>query len=320
MRTRLPAVLLAVLFLAPLPAVAGDEGLFLWQARSDKATVYLLGSVHAAKADIYPLDRAITSAWDASPALVVEVDLNSADMASVQSKLLTVGMCGPDESLEKLVSKETWALLESHCKARGMSSSVYNGMKPWLTAMFLTVTELARSGYREDLGIDRHFLARAAAEGKEVLQLETAEFQLEMLSGFSDKLQDLFLVSVLRDIDDFEKHLEAIFTSWKTGDVAGMENVFFEAVREDKRIEPVIEKVIYERNVGMADKVAGYLRDGRSCFVVVGAGHLAGKRSVIDLLERMDGATWTVTRVAPAGKPVVEPKTEPEAAEAKPAA
>jgi len=315
MRTRWLAVFLAILALTPLPALAGDDGLFLWKVRSESATVHLLGSVHAAKAAVYPLDRAITRAWEASPALVVEVDLDSVDMAAMQSRLLSGGMCGPDESLEKSVSRETWALLEAHCEARGMSTAAYNGMRPWLTAMFLTITEMARAGYREDLGIDRHFLSLAAAEGKPVLQLETAEFQLDLLSGFDRELQELFLVSVLKDVDDFEKHLDGIFSCWERGDVAGLEAFFFEGVREDKRLEPVMEKIIFQRNETMARKISGFLREGRSCFVVVGAGHLAGQRSVVDLLERMDGASWTVTTVAPAGKPAAEPEIEPSATE-----
>lgn len=321
------ALLLALFFMICSPdAGAGEEGLFLWKARSEKATVYLLGSMHAAKPGLYPLDRAILEAWNASPALVVEVNLNDVDMTALQAKLLERGMFGPGERLEDSVSAETRDLLKEYLDSRGMSMAGFSSMRPWFVAMIFTVTELARSGYREDLGIDRHFLDLAAAEGKPVLELESGDFQLDMLSGLDKEMQELFLASTIREIDDFEAHMGRLVDAWKAGDAAAMENLFTESVREDKRLAPVLEKMIYERNVTMAQKIVGYLREGRSCFVVVGAGHLAGKRSIVDLLRTMDSASWKVTRVEPLGRPAPEPApaeeppAEPTPAAAEPAA
>ena len=41
-----------------------------------------------------------------------------------------------------------------------------------------------------------------------------------------------------------------------------------------------------ERNVGMADKIAGYLQTKGTYFVLVGAAHYVGDNSIIELLER----------------------------------
>lgn len=298
-------LLLPLLFVLAAPgarageASGGEEGLFLWQARSDKATVYLLGSMHAAKEDIYPLDRAIEMAWAQSPALVVEVNLDTVDMAALQTQLLSRGMYGQDKNLQGSVSEETWALLVEYLDARGLTTAGFGSMKPWFLSMVLTVTEMARSGYQEQLGIDRHFLNLASAAGKPVLELESGDFQLELLSGFDDEMQELFLVSTLKEIDDFEKYMGALVSAWKTGDTGSMEELFTDSVREDKRLAPVLEKLIYERNETMAAKIAGYLREGKSCFVVVGAGHLVGERSIVNLLAGLGRDAWTVNRVAP---------------------
>lgn len=47
---------------------------FLWKVSSDVNTVYILGSVHIARADLYPLDEVIEDAYDRSKNLVVEID------------------------------------------------------------------------------------------------------------------------------------------------------------------------------------------------------------------------------------------------------
>lgn len=314
------AVLVLILSLAVSVVQAGDGGLFLWQARSDTATVYLLGSMHLAKPELYPLDRAIEKAWAGSPALVVEVNLDTVDMVAMQATMLGRGMYGPEETLKGSVSEETWAVLEAYLEARGLTTAGFGSMKPWFLAMVFSVTEMTKAGYQEQLGIDRHFLDSAAAQGKPVFELETGDFQLELLSGFDNEMQEMFLVSTLKEIDDFEGHMETMVSAWSSGDTGSMEELFTQSVREDKRLAPLMEKVIYERNETMARKIAGYLTEGKSCFVVVGAAHLAGKRSIVDHLQRMGGASWTVTRVSPEGRPAKTPLAEVKVPEEEPAA
>ncbi len=314
--SRAVALLALLFFCCPQAAPAGEGGLFLWQARSDTATVYLLGSMHAAKADIYPLDQAILKAWQDSPALVVEVNLDTVDMGALQQKLLSRGMYGVDESLKASVSKETWDLLERYLESRGLNTAGFGSMKPWFLSMVLTVTEMARAGYQEQFGIDRHFLDLAGEQGKPVYELESGDYQLELLSGFDDKMQELFLVSTLLEMKEFPRLMGEMVTAWTSGDTDAMERLVSESAKEDKRLEVVLEKLVYLRNEAMTQKVAGYLHEGQSCFVVVGAAHLVGQRGIIDLLSGMDSATWKVTRVAPAGRSGAEPapKKEPAAA------
>ena len=53
-------------------AVAAAKPVFLWELRSPTATVYLLGSVHVASGDMYPLDARIERAFQKSETLVLE--------------------------------------------------------------------------------------------------------------------------------------------------------------------------------------------------------------------------------------------------------
>jgi len=49
---------------------------------------------------------------------------------------------------------------------------------------------------------------------------------------------------------------------------------------------PVYEKLLYERNNTMATRIEGFLKAGGRYFVVVGAGHLVGKKGIIELLKK----------------------------------
>ena len=61
-RICLLSLLLAVRAFAAGGAERPADKCFMWRVSSDTATVHLLGSVHMAKADLYPMDPAIRAA------------------------------------------------------------------------------------------------------------------------------------------------------------------------------------------------------------------------------------------------------------------
>jgi hypothetical protein len=64
-----------------------------------------------------------------------------------------------------------------------------------------------------------------------------------------------------------------------------MESIVTRSVSEDKRLLPIYERLVYERNRNMASKVEDYLRTKETYFVVVGAAHLVGKQGIIEILK-----------------------------------
>ena len=65
----------------------------------------------------------------------------------------------------------------------------------------------------------------------------------------------------------------------------GVESIIIRSLAEDKRLSPIYEKLIYERNRSMASKIEDYLKTKETYFVVVGAGHLVGSQGIIELLK-----------------------------------
>src|SRR2546428_13886065 len=64
-----------------------SKKVFLWNVQSPKATAYLLGSVHAARSSLYPLDERIEKAFVASDTLVVEVNTVQTSPAGLGSQM-----------------------------------------------------------------------------------------------------------------------------------------------------------------------------------------------------------------------------------------
>ena len=58
---RLVTLLTLILVVAACRASAAEHKLFAWRVAGDPGTVYLLGSIHAGKPDLYPLPQPIES-------------------------------------------------------------------------------------------------------------------------------------------------------------------------------------------------------------------------------------------------------------------
>jgi uncharacterized protein len=74
---------------------AGGDGApkhFLWKITGSKGVVYLLGTIHAAKADFYPLPSIIEDSFEKADTLIEEVDLSEpAETARMGEGLAAVG-------------------------------------------------------------------------------------------------------------------------------------------------------------------------------------------------------------------------------------
>jgi uncharacterized protein YbaP (TraB family) len=259
---------------------------FLWEVTSDSTTVYLLGSVHVAKADLYPLNRAIEDAYDDSRYVVVEVDVSSTGLFESAELLMEIGMYPPGEDLQNnipadLYSRLTARLLE--LDSAGFFRYTKDAYEPWVVYTMLAELEYMELGYEAEYGIDMHFLDKAVKDGKDVLELESMEFQLEVLDSLPHELQVLLLEDAV-DNPVTEEEMERLFEIWRTGDAVEMEQMVFGDVEEYPRFQLINEKLIDERNYLMVDKIESYLGDNEVYFVIVGAAHLVGENGIVNLL------------------------------------
>jgi uncharacterized protein YbaP (TraB family) len=139
-------------------------------------------------------------------------------------------------------------------------------------------------GYESEYGIDTHFLEEAEADGRDILELESAEFQFDIFDSLSDELQIMLLEDAV-DNPVTGDDMEALFEAWSTGDVAKMEQMVFEDIEEDENYRIFLNIIGDERNFQMTEKIEQYLQDDGIYFVVVGAAHLVGENGIINLLD-----------------------------------
>lgn len=270
--------------LTSLQVRAAQDRLLIYRIKTPTAEMHLLGSMHLARADIYPLRMQINEAFRAAENLVVEIDITGEREAMIQHQMRLRGYYPPGESLRDHISAATWIELQRLLPASGLPPMIVERLKPGLVATLLTVQYMMALGLSPEQGVDKYFLD-LARNRKTILELETLEQQLDLLIDFPDA--DLFLRQTLSQLENMGELLEPLLESWKRGDAAALEQlVITDELESNPEFRPVLESLFDRRNHNMTRKLDQYLRSGGRYFVVVGAGHLVGEQGIITLLEK----------------------------------
>jgi uncharacterized protein YbaP (TraB family) len=274
-------VLLAAVF-ALFGESRAQEKSFLWQLQSDKGNIYILGSIHLLKRENYPLNPTIEKAFDSTKKLVLEIDLKSADSATVQRLTLEKGLHRNGKTLQQNISAETYTLAAKRAQELGIDIRALSPLKPWVVALTMTSLQLQKLGFDPNSGVDRYLAGRATKAGKSMVGLETAAFQIGLMDQLSASDQESMLRQSLREMDLLEKGLDQIVRSWVAGDVPALEELLLKAMREYPAVH---QKIIVDRNRRWLPEIERMIERGESALVVVGAAHLVGKEGVIELLK-----------------------------------
>jgi len=287
----------------PAPRRAGPEPAWAtppaWRATQPGtgAVLYLLGSIHVGTDTPRPFHPRIREAFERSDSLVVEIDftaISEAEMARAwQARAVPEG----GRTLRDLVSDEVFEKLLAYLAERGLPLDTVLHLEPWAAYLKLTRLALEAEGYAARQGVDLRFLAEAAGR-LPIVGLETPALQLALFDGFDRTVQETMLLGVI-DPDEAIP-TEVWFRAWETGDEAVLRRLFFGPSGEEAVWDLVHEKIYFERNERMAERLDALSRVGSTRFVVVGAGHLVGPRSLPALLEARG---FRVDRLVPEGQP-----------------
>lgn len=264
---------------------AAQDKTFFWKATSEKTTVYLLGSIHFADDSFYPLRSIINDSFTESDHLVVEVDVTRIDLQSLGQFIAKHGSYHNGDDVSRHVSTQTYQRLRDALHKLGIPISLVANKKPSFIVLDITGVLLTRMGLSMHKGIDLNFIEQAHATGKNIVELESMQQQLNMFATlpFGESL----LKDTLDNIAHAEREFKMLADAWKQGD----EQVLVEQMIDEPEAnyvgyDKINQVLLYERNDNMVEKIRAYLQTDESWFVVVGAGHLVGERGIVRQLEK----------------------------------
>jgi len=277
----LRVVLAATAIALAMPAHAAARS-FLWKVTGKGGVVYVAGSVHMLTPAHYPLSSAFDAAYKDSDLLVEELDMAELLAPAAQMAFLSKGMLGSDQTLDKLISPATLALVNKTLADLGPAGEMLKKFKPWLLAMTLEQLEMQKAGYDASLGLDKHFYDRAQEHGKSVMGLETAEYQISRFEGMTMEQQDHLLAETLKQLETEKASITKLLDAWKSGDAPTVEKI----VLADLKSDPALyQRLLVERNRNWMPKIEELFSRKGHALVVVGAAHLVGPDGLLTMLK-----------------------------------
>lgn len=295
----LRAVVLGALAMPAFGAAAecGDPAsTMLWEVQGTGlaqrgVSIHLFGSIHVGKADFYPLPAVVDERFRLADTLVFEVDPRSMATPAALKMIQQRGVLPADRTLDQELDVATMASLRRVLQQTGLPEAQVLHMKPWMVTLTLSALQVQQLGYDANLGVESYLMQHrppAAAIG----ELESLDSQLTLMESLDPKV---FLRYSLEDFANSTEQMEQMVNAWRCGDHDALAAIMFPArdsgdgqsAADKAAMDQLMYRMFDERNAGMAARIGQYLKTGTGdYFVVVGAGHLLGEGSVLELLQQ----------------------------------
>ncbi len=258
------------------------KGPALWKVADDDTTIYLFGTVHALPKDVNWYSDEIASALTSADTLVTEIPMGAESEAKVQAVAMAASALPEGTTLRSLLTPEQTTAYEGALAKLGVPAPVFDRFEPWMAGLTLTMLPLLQQGYSPDSGVEKVLLAKVSE--KEQAALETPEFQIGIFDSLPQEKQIEFLMEAVDGMDEAKTTLDAMIAEWIDGDADGLAALMNEGLTD----AAIAKALLYDRNANWAQWIATRLEQPGTVFIAVGAGHLAGDKSVQDVLTQMD--------------------------------
>ncbi|QIZ78631.1 TraB/GumN family protein [Ferrimonas lipolytica] len=266
-------LLLAIWFVIgsglPLAAAETDKPLF-YQLQLGEQQAWLLGSIHVGTADFYPLPMQIEAAIEQASALVLEANPNDPNLPALFAQYALAKKPLP----HALASK-----IRQHCQQQQLQCNL--DLAPWLLSSQMALAMMTQAGYSPALGVESQLLLRFKPQ--QVLELEGMAMQLKLFDSLS---YDANIAMAEASIDEFD--VGQMVDAWRHGDSDALQQLIFDDFTEDE----LMQVLMFDRNRYMVNKIERMMSAQNQLLIVVGAGHLVGQQSMVQLL-RQQGVTVT---------------------------
>jgi uncharacterized protein YbaP (TraB family) len=255
----------------------------LWTVDTPSSKIDLLGSLHLLKPDDYPLSASINNAYAESQMLVFETDIEAMQQPATLQRIQQLGLYPKGENLLQDLDAHTRRRFEKKLADLGLPLEIYVRFKPWLVATDLAVQVLQKLGFNQIYGVDVYFFNKAKADGKQIGFLEPVEFQINLFGKMDKQAQNNFLSQTLDDLEVINELAGDLVKSWKAGDGDKLHELLYKSFKDYPNL---YDRLLIQRNKKWVKQIEGMLRENKNVLFVVGAGHLVGPESVVDLLQK----------------------------------
>lgn len=255
----------------------------LWRVADRDTTVYLFGTIHLLPKD-YPwrtakFDKAVAG----SNGLIIETIIDQANPQALANELARLGFSNGLPPLANRVPLQKRAALEAAIAKTGVPRPAFDRMETWAAAFMLLGTQFKDLGLSGEAGVETVLKTAFTQAGKPVGQLETNAEQLGMFDTLPETAQRALLEGAIDNPGAMNAQFQQMLMSWARGDVAAIAKSFNDDLSGSPELR---DSLLRRRNANWSNWIQRRMASPGSVFVAVGAGHLAGPDSVVDMLQK----------------------------------
>jgi uncharacterized protein YbaP (TraB family) len=255
-----------------------QEKSLLWEITGNGLTKpsYVYGTIHMICPKDYLMTDSTKATFERAEQVYLELDM---DDPTLMAKMMQTSMLTNGKKLKDYLSADDYAFLDNHFKERTkMSLAMYNGLKPFtvMSMVYLTLLDCQPQSF------ELMFTQMATNAKKELLGLESVEFQMGIFDQIPYEKQAQMLVDIVRKKAESTKEFEKMVALYKTQDLEALVKLMDESDWDYNGYENIL---LANRNANWIPIMEKAMQ-AKSSFFAVGAGHLAGEKGVLKLLKK----------------------------------
>jgi len=268
----------------PAQARAPESGRpALWLVSDADTTIYLFGTIHLLPQNFQWRTAKFNEAVSGSQQLMVETIVDDKDPTKLMSAMASLGFAKGLPPLRERVPAAERANLDAAIKKSGMPPQALDQMKTWAAAFILLGIQFRDLGLKGGDGVESALRSDFSGSGKPIGELETNVEQLGFFDRLPEAAQRTLLEGAIDQGSSVHEEFAAMLKAWSRGDVEGIAKTF----DRDLSTSPALQQaLIRQRNANWSKWIEQRMEQPGAVMIAVGAGHLAGKDSVLAMLKK----------------------------------
>jgi uncharacterized protein YbaP (TraB family) len=245
--------------------------LYRLKIKGAKKPSYLFGTMHLQSDAAFTHKSIILQKIAKCEAFATEFKLDDAD----ESKVAAYMSLPEDVLLDKLLSKKKFKEIDTFLQDNfHLPLMAFNKSKPMVITNLVTASIFQKD---MELALDVFLYQYAKEQGKELLGIETFQEQLEIMEKIPLDVQVKSLKDLIKNFDTHRQEMYDLAELYAKGKTKKLYRLAKKGAKGFRKI------IIYDRNEIMATRITKLIKEKSTC-IAIGAGHLEGKRGVLNML------------------------------------
>ena len=211
------------------------EKSLLWEISGNELSTpsYLFGTIHIINKEDYFFTPTMENALKGTEGVAFEIDMEDmTDFSKIMGMMSSMYM-KDNKTLRDLLTDEEYKEVDDHFQKMGLPLSFLERIKPMFLSMMAgggeDMMNFSLGGDSESsmVSYEMQLMDMAKDQEKEIMGLETMEFQMSLFDSIPYDAQAKMLLSSIQEegIEEGEGELERMIKLYKAQDIQGMQNI-----------------------------------------------------------------------------------------------